>query len=161
MLQKEFKYIYRLVFIKSIGGLIMDRYTSVSPAEVGLVSGITGAAVGYTLAPRKYNLEQLLTQQPDVFEKSINTKLLAKSDKVHKTAFQKLKDARKTISEALKNNTAERKLAELLQSPELKDSYKNIKGFLPKARLQTAIILAAIGAVIGTLGSVMCGNKQA
>ena len=138
----------------------MDRYTSVSPAEIGLASGLAGAAVGYTLAPRKYNLEQLLTQKPDVFVKSIDPKLLGKSSSEHKKAFQTLKNARKTLVDAIKNNTSERKLAELLQTPELRDSYKKLKGFLPKARLQTAIILAAIGAVAGTLGSIMCGNRH-
>ena len=55
------------------------QYTSVSPAEVGLMTGMIGAGIGYTLAPRKYNLEQLLTQKPDVFEKSIPKKFLSKA----------------------------------------------------------------------------------
>ena len=45
---------------------------SVSNAEIGIASGILGASVGYILAPRKYNLEQLITQEPEIFEKSIS-----------------------------------------------------------------------------------------
>ena len=41
----------------------MSQYNTVSPAEVGIMSGLMGAGIGYTIAPRKYNLEQLLTQK--------------------------------------------------------------------------------------------------
>lgn len=52
----------------------MSQYTSISPAETGIVSGVIGAGIGYTLAPRKYNLEQLFTQDADVFEKTLPKK---------------------------------------------------------------------------------------
>lgn len=135
------------------------QYSSVSPAEVGMVSGVIGAGIGYTLAPRKYNLEQLLTQKPDVFEKSIDPKLLSKAENTQKIAYNVLKEARENISKAVKNNSAESKLAELLETPKVTYAYKTIKGFLPKARVQTAIILGIIGAFIGTIAKIIYGDK--
>ena len=73
------------------------QYTSVSPAEVGLMTGMIGAGIGYTLAPRKYNLEQLLTQAPDVFEKSVPKKYLNKATDAQKAAHKSITDARKAI----------------------------------------------------------------
>lgn len=108
------------------------QYTSVSPAEVGLMTGIIGAGIGYTLAPRKYNLEQLLTQKPDVFEKSIPQKYLTKATDPQKNAHKLLVNARKSILDASKNNTAEAKLAELIRSPKLENAYKTIKSFYLK-----------------------------
>ena len=121
------------------------QYTSVSPAEVGLMTGMIGAGIGYTLAPRKYNLEQLLTQKPDVFEKSIPKKFLSKATDSQKKAHKLLVEARKSILEASKTNTGEAKLAELIRAPKFENAYKAIKSFLPKARVQTAIVLGVVG----------------
>ncbi len=137
------------------------QYTSVSPAEVGLMTGIIGAGIGYTLAPRKYNLEQLLTQKPDVFEKSIPQKYLGKATEPQKNAHKLLVDARKSILEASKTNTAEAKLAELIRTPKLENAYKAIKSFLPKARVQTAIVLGVVGGFIGALSKIIFfGDKN-
>lgn len=136
-------------------------YTSVSPAEVGLMTGMIGAGIGYTLAPRKYNLEQLLTQKPDVFEKSIPQKYLSKATELQKNAHKILVDARKLISEASKTNTGEAKLVELIRSPKLENAYKAIKSFLPKARVQTAIVLGIVGGFIGALSKIIFfGDKN-
>ena len=131
------------------------QYTSVSPAEVGLMTGMIGAGIGYTIAPRKYNLEQLLTQAPDVFEKSVPKKYLNKATDAQKAAHKSITDARKSILEAVKTNTAEAKLAELVRTPKLENAYKAIKSFLPKARVQTAIVLGIIGGVIGALSKII------
>ncbi len=137
------------------------QYTSVSPAEVGLMTGMIGAGIGYTLAPRKYNLEQLLTQKPDVFEKSIPQKYLSKATDPQKKAHKMLLDARKSILEASKTNTGEAKLAELIRSPKLENAYKAIKSFLPKARVQTAIVLGIVGGFIGALSKIIFfGDKN-
>ena len=129
------------------------QYTSVSPAEVGLMTGMIGAGIGYTLAPRKYN--QLLTQAPDVFEKSVPKKYLNKATDAQKAAHKSITDARKSILEAVKTNTAEAKLAELVRTPKLENAYKAIKSFLPKARVQTAIVLGIIGGAIGALSKII------
>lgn len=131
------------------------QYTSVSPAEVGLMTGMIGAGIGYTLAPRKYNLEQLLTQKADVFEKSVPERYLSKATDAQKAAHNSIVEARKTILEAVKTNTAEAKLAELVRTPKLENAYKSIKSFLPKARVQTAIVLGVIGGVIGALSKII------
>lgn len=137
------------------------QYTSVSPAEVGLMTGMIGAGIGYTLAPRKYNLEQLLTQKTDVFEKSIPKKFLSKATDSQKKAHKLLVEARKSILEASKTNTGEAKLAELIRSPKLENAYKAIKSFLPKARVQTAIVLGVVGGFIGALSKIIFfGDKN-
>lgn len=130
------------------------QYTSVSPAEVGLMTGMIGAGIGYTLAPRKYNLEQLLTQAPDVL-KICSEKYLNNATDAQKAAHKSITDARKSILEAVKTNTAEAKLAELVRTPKLENAYKAIKSFLPKARVQTAIVLGIIGGVIGALSKII------
>lgn len=131
------------------------QYTSVSPAEVGLMTGIIGAGIGYTLAPRKYNLEQLLTQKPDVFEKSIPKKYMDKATDAQKAAHKTILDARKTLIESAKYNTAEAKLAEFIRNPKMENAYKKIKSFLPKARVQTAIVLGVIGAALGAFAKII------
>lgn len=137
------------------------QYTSVSPAEVGLMTGMIGAGIGYTLAPRKYNLEQLLTQKPDVFEKSIPKKFLSKATDSQKKAHKLLVEARKSILEASKTNTGEAKLAELIRAPKFENAYKAIKSFLPKARVQTAIVLGVVGSFIGALSKIIFfGDKN-
>ena len=136
-------------------------YTSVSPAEVGLMTGMIGAGIGYTLAPRKYNLEQLFTQKPGVVVKSIPQKYLSKATELQKNAHKILVDARKLISEASKTNTGEAKLVELIRSPKLENAYKAIKSFLPKARVQTAIVLGIVGGFIGALSKIIFfGDKN-
>ena len=137
------------------------QYTSVSPAEVGLMTGMIGAGIGYTLAPRKYNLEQLLTQKPDVFEKSIPKKFLSKATDSQKKAHKLLVEARKSILEASKTNTGEAKLAELIRAPKFENAYIAIKSFLPKARVQTAIVLGVVGGFIGALSKIIFfGDKN-
>lgn len=137
------------------------QYSSVSPAEVGLMTGMIGAGIGYTLAPRKYNLEQLLTQKPDVFEKSIPKKFLSKATDSQKKAHKLLVEARKSILEASKTNTGEAKLAELIRAPKFENAYKAIKSFLPKARVQTAIVLGVVGGFIGALSKIIFfGDKN-
>ena len=137
------------------------QYTSVSPAEVGLMTGLVGAGIGYSLAPRKYNLEQLLTQKPVVFEKSIPKNFLSKATDSQKKAHKLLVEARKSILEASKTNTGEAKLAELIRAPKFENAYKAIKSFLPKARVQTAIVLGVVGGFIGALSKIIFfGDKN-
>ena len=112
-------------------------------------------------APRKYNLEQLLTQKPDVFEKSIPKKFLSKATDSQKKAHKLLVEARKSILEASKTNTGEAKLAELIRAPKFENAYKAIKSFLPKARVQTAIVLGVVGGFIGALSKIIFfGDKN-
>ncbi len=138
----------------------MSQYTSISPAESGIMSGMIGAGIGYTLAPRKYNLEQLLTQKPDVFEKTIPKMVIEKATEEQKSAYDLLTDGRKIMEKAAKSNVLEAKLSELTDTPAYSKAYREIKGFLPKARVQTAIVLGFIGALVGTMGKIIFGTNN-
>lgn len=138
----------------------MAQYTSVSPAETGIMTGIISAGVGYTLAPRKYNLEQILTQKPDVFEKSFPKEVIQKSGKEQKKAFDIILDGRKILQHAAKTNSTDAKLAELLNAPKYSKAYRAVKDFLPKARVQTAIVFGVIGGLAGVFGRIIFGEKS-
>ncbi len=138
----------------------MNQYTSVSPVEVGVMSGVIGAGIGYTLAPRKYNLEQLLTQKSDVFEKSFPKNVIEKAGPSQKIAYNTIVEGRNILEEAARTNTIEAKIAEFAGAPKYLKAYREIKGFLPKARIQTAIILGIIGGFAGVIGKIMLGEKM-
>ena len=139
----------------------MSQSTTVTPFEVGAMSAVIGAGVGYAMAPRKYNLEQLLTIEPDVFEKSLPQTALAKATDDQKIAHSVITDARKDILTASKKNAAEERLRFLLKSADLDDAYKTIKGLLPKARIQAAVVLGIIGGAIGTIAKMIYDQKNA
>ena len=52
---------------------------SISASEVGFASGILGAGIGYVLAPRKFDLGQILTLSNDVFERVLPRDTVAKN----------------------------------------------------------------------------------
>ncbi len=139
----------------------MTQYTSISPAETGIMTGVVSAAAGYALAPRKYNLEQLLTQKPDVFQKSFSENVIKNAGKEQKKALDIILEGRKILKNASKNNSVEAKLAELLNAPKYSKAYRAVKDFLPKARVQTAIVFGIIGALAGIFGRIMFGEKTA
>ncbi len=138
----------------------MTQYTSVSPAETGIMTGIVSAGIGYTLAPRKYNLEQLLTQKQDVFEKSFPENVMKNAGKEQRKALDVIIDGRKILKNASKNNSLDSKLAELLNAPKYSKAYRAVKDFLPKARVQTAIVFGIIGALAGVFGRIIFGDKS-
>lgn len=121
-----------------------ESVPSVSSVEVGAASGILGAGVGYILAPRKYDLEQLLTQPSDVFEKSVSKKRLSGADEISKKAYQSILDARTEYFKAVENNAGGAKLVELKRAPALESAYKNIKKFIPKAKAASALVVGII-----------------
>ena len=107
----------------------MSQSTTVTPFEVGAMSAIVGAGIGYALAPRKYNLEQLLTIEPDVFEKSLPQKSFVKASDAQRIARDAITKARDAVIKAAKKNEAEDKIRDFLKSAELDDAYKAIKSF--------------------------------
>ena len=138
----------------------MSQYNTVSPAEVGIMSGLMGAGIGYTIAPRKYNLEQLLTQKPDVFEKTLSKELMSNANADQHAAHKVLLEGREILNKAHQNNTMEAKLADLLGSPKYSKAYRNIKNLLPKARIQTAIVLGTIGGLVGIIGKIIMEDNN-
>lgn len=138
----------------------MSQSNTVSPAEVSIMTGIVGAGIGYTIAPRKYNLEQLLTQKPDVFEKTFSKELISNASTDQNTAYKLLAEGRDILQKSKKSNTMEAKLADLLGSPKYSKAYRNIKNLLPKARVQTAIVLGAIGGLVGAICKIIIGDTN-
>ena len=113
---------------------------AVTSGEIGLASGLLGAGVGYVLAPKSYNLEDLLTVKADVFEKAVNTKYLANGTQKDKDAYNLIKSKR-----------GQKNVSELLKSPELENAYKLVKRYIPRARAQSAMLLGIASGVAGAL----------
>ena len=138
----------------------MSQSTTVTPFEVGAMSAAVGAGVGYALAPRKYNLEQLLTIKPDVFEKTLPQQNMVKATDAQKIAHDAILKAREAIAEAAARNAADEKLVEFLKSPDLDDYYRTIKNFLPKARIQSAIVVGVLAGAVGTIARMVYNQKH-
>lgn len=133
--------------------------SSYSPAQAGAVSAVLGAGVGYVFAPEKYNLEQLLTQKADVFEKSIPLKAAA-DNKSRTSAYNSILEARKVVANAAKQNKAESKIAELIKAPNLEKAYTSIRGLLPKARVQNAVLVGVIAGIFGAFTKILFGDSN-
>lgn len=113
---------------------------AVNSGEIGLASGLLGAGVGYVLAPKSYNLEELLTAKADVFEKAVNTKYLANGTQKDKDAYNLIKSKR-----------GQKNVSQLLKSPELENAYKLVRKYIPRARAQSAMLLGILAGVAGAL----------
>ncbi len=133
--------------------------SSYSPAQVGALSAVSGAVFGYAFAPEKYNLEQLLTQKADVFEKSIPLKKIGKDVK-RNSAYKAISDARKAVVRAAKDNKVETKIAELIKAPNLEKAYASIRGLLPKARAQNAVLVGVVTGIFGAFTKILFGNPN-
>lgn len=133
--------------------------SSYSPAQVAAISALSGAVMGYTFAPEKYNLEQLLTQKADVFEKSIPLKAAA-DDKLKASAYNSILEARKAVVRAAKDNKVETKIAELIKAPNLEKAYDSIRGLLPKARAQNAVLVGVVAGIFGAFTKILFGNSN-
>lgn len=122
---------------------------AVTSCEIGIASGLLGAGVGYVLAPPKYNLEGLLTQDVVEFQKAMPLQYINKSpDRVE--AYRTIVKARDVLADAFNTNRGEAKLVEFTRTQKLVEAYKSIKKVIPRARVQTAIIaglLSGVGAV--------------
>lgn len=128
--------------------------SSVSPVEIGLASGFLGCGIGYTLAPRRYSLNRLLSEKPDVFEKAVIKKFLAKGSENQKNAYRKILNARNSLKNGKKN------LQELVKSQKLNSAYKEIKSFIPKARGESAFVVGSLAAVSGIITKVLFKTKN-
>lgn len=133
---------------------------SVSSAEVAIASGILGAGVGYVLAPRKYNLEQLITQRADMFEKAVSKFEMAKKGDTPKKAYKIIEQARRDYLTALINNTGEAKLVELKSNPALESAYNGIKKFIPKAKSLYAVLIGALAAFTTMAINYVTGSRN-
>ena len=128
----------------------MSGDLSVSPAAVGISCAALGAGLGYVSAPEKYTLKQLLTQEPEVFERIIPDKILQKASGKQKTAYSSITDARKTVTKALKNNKAE----------DMQTAFRQMKKLIPKARVQAMVIGGVIAGMFGALLKMIFSNSK-
>lgn len=133
-----------------------ESLSSMSPAKFGVATLALGTCIGFVNAPVKYNLEQLLTQKPDVFEKSLPRKSL----KGKGNAYNSILKARETVQNAVKHNNVETKVAELIKVPELENAYGVLRKVLPKARIQNAILVGVIAGVLGAFVKVLFGDSK-
>lgn len=138
----------------------MSQDISVSPAAVGISCAAIGAGIGYATAPEKYSLKQLLTQEPDTFEKIIPKNVLDKAKETQKKGYEIIVNARRTVEEAVKNKKGDAKVTELIAQDELKDSFRNMKKMLPKAKVQSMVIGAFVAGVLGTLAKIIFGSSN-
>jgi len=130
-----------------------QKVSSVSPVEVGIASGIIGSGVGYVMAPRKYNLEQLLTQSYDVFESAVPRNVILKQSDTHKNAYKVLAEARASLARSI--NAGKSNLVELVKTPYVESAYNNIKNFIPKSRVSNTLLCGSIATLVGfCLGNV-------
>ncbi len=136
-----------------------SRDLSVSPAAVGTACAVVGAGVGYVSAPEKYGLRQLLTQEADVFEKILSKPVLGKATEKQLSAYNSIVNARKLVTDAVKKNKGDEKVTELLRSENMKNSFKDIKRLLPKAKVQSMFIGAIVAGVLGTLAKIVFGQN--
>lgn len=116
---------------------------AVTGGEIALASGFLGAGVGYVLAPKRYNLEDLLTVKSDVFEKAVIKKYLANGTEKDKQAYNLIKSSREEVKS--------KGVAELLKSSQLENAYKLVRKYIPRARTQSAVILGVLAGVCGAV----------
>ena len=132
---------------------------AVTSGEIGVASGLLGAGVGYVLAPPKYNLEGLLTQDTVEFQKAIPLKYITKNvDRVN--AYKNIVKAREVLAEAFNTNRGEAKLVEFIAEPKLVNSYKLIKKVIPRARAQTAVVAGILSGVGAVFIRIFSGNNS-
>ncbi|MBO6087736.1 hypothetical protein J6P92_05245 [bacterium] len=116
---------------------------AVTGGEIALASGLLGAGVGYILAPKKYNLKDLLTVKPDIFEKAVIKKYIINGTEKDKQAYNLIKSSREEVKK--------RGVSELLKSSQLENAYKSVRKYIPRARTQSAVILGVLAGVTGAL----------
>ncbi len=134
--------------------------SAVTPVELGLASGFLAAGIGYGIAPRKYNLEQLLTQDSDIFKKSIPQNFIKNASGQQKAAHNKLIETRKILNNIVNADLFDKKLSECIKKTELQNAYTSIKKFIPRARIETALVSGILTAILVTACKALFGSKN-
>ena len=117
---------------------------AVTTGEVGLASGLLGAGIGYVTAPRRYDLEQLLTKGDDVFEKALPVKQILKGTEEEQAARNVLYKARLLLNNELNSKIFESRLDDIMKTPNVNTAYKTVEQYIPKARKEFALILGVL-----------------
>jgi len=88
-----------------------ERSLSVNPVIEPCAGGVIGLGVGYSLAPKKYSLQKLLTLEEDKFNKIYSKDLESNLKQGEKEALQTIRSARNNYKAAKKISTPEVKVA--------------------------------------------------
>jgi len=112
----------------------MSDNMTISPAYAGFGGAITGAVLGYLGAPRKYDLQQIITHDEAVFKQVFTDDVFQNVQGIKKTALDSIVKARNTLIEAKRKGNFEAKLGECLYNAELSKNYSSVKDFIPKSR---------------------------
>lgn len=70
-----------------------ENSTTISPALLGASSAVVGLGAGYVLAPKKYNLERLLTKSSDTFERTFTPDVMKDATAAERVSLSNLKKA--------------------------------------------------------------------
>ena len=84
-----------------------ERSLSVYSAIEPFAGGVIGLSVGYSMAPHKYSLKDLLTLDKDTFNKIYSADLIANFPEKRMTAFNVISQARRDYAESKKSLAAE------------------------------------------------------
>lgn len=136
------------------------RVNSTPPVYSGFGGAVVGGIAGYIAAPRMYNLEQLLTLEPDTFTKEFSAKVMTKASKEQHNSMDSLRKARKAFFDARAKNVGDSKLMELKSSKWLSKDYNSLKSIIPKARAQSAVIGAIVLGVVAALGKMIFNSQN-
>lgn len=132
---------------------------AVTSCEIGVASGLLGAGVGYVLAPPKYNLEQLLTQDTVEFQNAMPLKYITKN-KDRLSAYKTIVKAREALTQAFNTNRGEALLVEYMGNQKYIDAYKSVKKVIPRARVQTAIVAGILSGVAAVFIKIFSGENS-
>jgi len=136
----------------------MSQNMTVTPAQSGVAGAAMGAGIGYFAAPPKYNLAQLIKQEPDIFQR-IFPESIRDSLPQQKPAILNIEAAQTKFRKALNEGKARNVMNELLQEENLHADYKSIKKSLPKSRANSAIIWAVLAGFLAVIGKIAFGKE--
>ncbi|MDR1168980.1 MAG: hypothetical protein LBK53_08875 [Heliobacteriaceae bacterium] len=131
----------------------IDGYSSLSPAWVGVFAAAIGGGAGYAVAPGRYNLQDLLTQNQDTFKKTFSDDVMKFVSDSGKQSVNKITEARKVLDGGAD-------IAKMLKDKTLKADYKNIKGLLPNAKIYAAVIGALAAGLIAMVVKIVSTPKN-
>ena len=126
-----------------------ERSLAVNPVIEPCAGAVIGLGIGYSLAPRKYSLKQLLILQNDRFDKIYSNDLVDNMNVRERNALENLKQARQICQNSQKSNFEQikttasdwmQKFRKVDVSEDLQISYKTSRESLQKAIKETNYI---------------------
>jgi len=137
----------------------MSENITVTPAQYGVAGAVLGTGIGYFAAPPKYNLVQLIKQEPDIFQRTF-PESIRDSLPQQKPAILNIEAAQTKFRKAINEGRAKQVVNELLQDKDLQADYKSIKKLLPKARENSAVIWAILIGFLAIISKIAFGKDS-